>query len=51
MIVTKEYNLFTSWLTNQGTYNEEAVQQDQFTILNYLQNEGYADAKVEIKVV
>lgn len=50
MIATKEYNLFTSWFTNQGTYNEEVVQHDQFVILNYLQNEGYADASVEIKV-
>lgn len=51
MIATKKYNFFTSWMTNEGTYNEEAVQHDQFTALNYLQNKGYADAKVEIKVV
>ncbi len=51
MILTKKYSFFTSWLTNQGTYNEEAVQQDQFTILNFIQNEGYADANVEIKVL
>lgn len=50
MLVTKKYNLFTSWMTNEGTYNEEAVQHDQFTILNYLQNEGYADASVDINI-
>jgi outer membrane protein insertion porin family len=50
MIFTKKYNFVTSWFTNEGTYNEEAVQQDQFTILNYIQNEGYADARVKIEV-
>jgi outer membrane protein insertion porin family len=50
MIVTKKYNFFTSWMSGEGTYNEDAVQHDQFTVLNYLQNEGYADATVEIKI-
>lgn len=50
LVVSKTYNLFMSWFTNEGTYNEDAVMQDQFTILNYLQNKGYADAKVNIEV-
>lgn len=50
-LITKEYNFFTSWVTHEGNYNQEAVQQDQFTILNYLQNEGYADATVDIEIV
>lgn len=50
MMITKKYNLFLSWFTNEGIYHEEMMQQDQFTILNYLQNEGYADAKVDIDV-
>ena len=50
MMITKNYNLFTSWLTDEGTYNEEAMQQDQFMIMNYLQNEGYADAQVKIDI-
>lgn len=50
LMVTKHYNFFTSWVTNEGTYNEDAIQQDQFVILNYLQNRGYADAKVNITV-
>ncbi|SRR5581483_8528840 len=50
MIYTKKYNLFTSWLTGMGTYHEEALEQDKLTILNYLQNRGYADAKVDIRV-
>lgn len=50
MIITKEYNLYTSWLSGEGVYNEEAMQQDQFLILNYLQNKGYADAQVSIRI-
>lgn len=50
-MLTKEYNIFLSWLNNEGTYNEDMMQQDQFTILNYIQNEGFADAKVDLEVV
>ncbi|MBS4164997.1 Uncharacterized protein NEOC65_000043 [Neochlamydia sp. AcF65] len=50
-LVTKKYNIFLSWLSNEGTYNEEAMQHDQATILNYLHNQGYADASVDVKVV
>ncbi|MBN4067245.1 outer membrane protein assembly factor BamA [Simkania negevensis] len=50
MIMTKEYNLFTSWVTHAGTYHEEMVEQDKYTIINFLQNEGYAAAKVEINI-
>lgn len=49
-MVTKKYNLFTSWMTDEGTYNEEAIQQDRFTILNYMHNEGYSDATIELDV-
>lgn len=49
-MVTKKYNLFTSWYTEEGTYNEDAIQQDKLVITNYLQNRGYADAEVEISV-
>lgn len=51
MIYTKKYNLFTSWLTGMGTYNEEALEQDRLTIINFLQNQGYADARVGIRVL
>ncbi len=51
MIYTKKYNLFTSWLTGTGNYSEEALDQDRLTIINYLQNRGYADAKVDISVL
>lgn len=49
-MVTKKYNLFLSWYTEEGTYNEDAIQQDRLTIINYLQNNGYADAEVDINV-
>ena len=35
-MITKKYNLFTSWYTEAGTYNEDAIQQDKLTITNYL---------------
>ncbi|MBI3236786.1 MAG: outer membrane protein assembly factor BamA [Chlamydiales bacterium] len=51
MIHTKKYNLFTSWLTGMGTFNEEALEQDKLTIIHLLQNNGFADAKVDIQVL
>ncbi len=50
MIYTKKYSLFTSWLTGTGTYHEEALDQDQLTIVNFLQNKGYADARIDIQI-
>ena len=50
MMVTKKYNFFLSWLTGEGTYNEDMIQHDKFIILNYLQNHGYADAKIDLEV-
>lgn len=49
MIHTKKYNLFTSWLTGKGIYHEEALEHDKLIIVDYLQNEGYADAKITIQ--
>ena len=50
MIYTKKYHLFTSWLTGSGNFNEEALEQDKLTVINFLQNRGYADAKVDIYI-
>jgi len=50
MMYTRKYNFFLSWLTEEGTYNEEAIQQDEFIILNFLQNKGYADAEICLEV-
>ena len=51
MVTTKKYNLFISWATGTGTYREEQVQQDGLIILDYLQNQGYADAVVDVDVI
>ncbi len=50
-IYTKKYNLLTSWLSGTGTYREEVLEQDKVGIINFLQNKGYADAKVDINVI
>jgi outer membrane protein insertion porin family len=50
MIYTKKYNLFLSWLTGAGTYNEEMIEQDKLTIINFFQNKGYADVKIDIQL-
>ncbi|KAF3362021.1 Uncharacterized protein PHSC3_001332 [Chlamydiales bacterium STE3] len=50
LMATKKYNLFTSWLTHEGIYNDEAMQHDNFVILNYIQNQGFADAKITIDI-
>ena len=49
-MVTKKYNLFLSWYTQTGIYNEDAIEQDRLVITNYLQNRGFADASVTIDV-
>lgn len=46
----KKYNFITSWLTGEGLFRDEALEQDRMTILTYLQNKGYADAKVDIQL-
>lgn len=50
LMITKKWNFFTSWVTDTGIYNEEAMQQDQYMITNYLQNEGFADAEVTVQI-
>jgi outer membrane protein insertion porin family len=47
----KNYNFITSWLTGTGIYRDEALEQDRMTILNYLHNKGYADARVQIELI
>ena len=49
LIQTKKHNFFTSWFTGTGNYHEEALEQDKLVIVNYLQNQGYADATVHIE--
>jgi len=49
-IYTKQYRFLTSWLTGTGKLQEEAIEQDRLTILNFFHNRGYADAKLDIEV-
>lgn len=51
LIFTKTYSIFTSWITDEGTHNPEILRHDELTIISYLQNEGFADAKVQIKIL
>ncbi len=51
MLVSQSWNFFYSYFSDIGTYCEEAMIQDQFIIINYLQNQGYADATVKIEPV
>jgi outer membrane protein insertion porin family len=46
----KKYNFLTSWMTGTGTYRDEILEQDKMTIVNYLHNKGYADARAEIQL-
>ncbi|NGX50454.1 MAG: Outer membrane protein assembly factor BamA [Chlamydiae bacterium] len=50
MITTKKYNFFTSWITGTGTFHEEALEHDKLVIVNYIQNQGYANARVNIQL-
>jgi outer membrane protein insertion porin family len=51
LIYTKEYSLFTSWFTQEGIHKPEVLRHDELTIVNVLQNEGFADAKVTTQVL
>jgi len=50
-IILKNYNFLISWLTGSGIYRDEALDQDRMTIINYLHNKGYADARVDIQLI
>lgn len=47
----KRYRPLTSWLTGAGYLQEELLDQDQMILLNYFQEKGYADAKVDISTL
>lgn len=50
LIYTRKYNLFTSWLSGQGKLNDEAIEQDKLTVTEFLQNKGYPDARVNLRI-
>ncbi len=49
-IITDEYSMLTSWFTNKGIFIPEMAEYDRCMVLDYLQNEGFADAKVRIEI-
>lgn len=50
LMMTQRYIPLMSWFNNEGTYNDDFIQQDRLVITHYLQNEGYSDAQVSIEV-
>ncbi|SCA62673.1 Uncharacterized protein SCG7109_AC_00160 [Chlamydiales bacterium SCGC AG-110-M15] len=50
VLMTKEYSWYSSWITGDGTYRQEMIDHDKTMVLNMLQNHGYADAKVDLRV-
>lgn len=48
MMVTKKYNFLLSWYIGTGAYNPEMIDHDRLQIVNYYQNNGYADATADI---
>jgi outer membrane protein insertion porin family len=50
LMATKDYCFFTSWYTKTGIFQPEALEHDRVAITDYLQNEGWADARVSINV-
>ncbi|MFZ4098765.1 MAG: outer membrane protein assembly factor BamA [Chlamydiia bacterium] len=46
----KEWFFLTSWATEDGTYRQDIAEHDRLQVLNILQNVGYADARVQLKV-
>lgn len=50
LMVTQRWNIVSAVMDEAGYYNEDKIQYDQFQVLNYLQNHGYADAKVKFLV-
>ena len=48
--MTKKYFFLTSWYDNKGILNKEMLEQDRISVLQFLQNQGYANATVETSV-
>ncbi len=50
-MLTKRYSFLTGWLTGSGLLQEEMLDQDQLTLINYFQEKGFADAKIDISTL
>ena len=49
MMTSKKYHFLTNWITGAGIYHEEALAHDQLVIINYIQDQGFADARATIQ--
>lgn len=50
LIRVRKFNVLTSWLTGSGTIREEEIEPDIQTIVHHMQNHGYVDAHVAMKL-
>lgn len=50
LLYTQKFNPLLSWWSGSGHYHPEAIEQDKMIIVNFLQNQGYADAEVDIRM-
>jgi outer membrane protein insertion porin family len=50
IIRVKKFNKLTSWLTGSGVIREEELDPDIQTIVNHMQNKGFVDAHVTMKL-
>ncbi len=49
-MLSKPYNILLSWYTGRGVYHPEMIEHDRLQVINFFQNQGYADAMVDICV-
>jgi outer membrane protein insertion porin family len=50
VIRPRKYNLLMSWFTGAGTIKQEEFDSDVQAIVHYMQNKGYVDAHVTMKI-
>lgn len=48
---TKKYNYLISWLTGQGLIKDDIIEHDKATIIEFMQNKGYADAYISFDII
>jgi len=48
---TKTWFFLTSWATKDGTFRPDMAEHDRLQVLQVLQNSGYADARLQLRVI
>lgn len=48
---TKTWFFLTSWATKDGTFRPDMAEHDRLQVLQVLQNAGFADARLQLKVI